>query len=121
MLYHSIMWQYLPTTSQDEISRTVQAAGMCSTVTAPLACLRFEPTTPDAKPELHLTLWPGEQHYRLAIARPQGMLWSGFRKKRRPPTSGPPCRASPEPATVWIDLLVEAWLLEDIAGFSPSD
>ena len=45
---------------------------MRSTATAPLAWLRFEPTTPDAKPELHLTLWPGEQHYRLAIARSHG-------------------------------------------------
>jgi hypothetical protein len=72
VLYHSVMWQYLPATSQNKISQIVKAAGARSTEMAPLAWLRFEPATPDAKPELHLTFWPGEHHHHLAIAQSHG-------------------------------------------------
>ncbi len=72
VLYHSIMWQYLASGAQERISRAVQEAGTRATATAPLAWLRFEPTTPDSKPELHLTLWPGGHRHRLAVARAHG-------------------------------------------------
>lgn len=72
VLFHSIMWQYLPADAQARITTAVEGAGARSTATAPLAWLRLEPTTPDAEPELRLTLWPGEHRRRLAVARAHG-------------------------------------------------
>jgi hypothetical protein len=79
VLYHSIMWQYLPADTQRRIGEAMHDAGARSTRTAPLAWLRLEPTTPDGKPELHVTLWPGERHVRLAVARAHGnaVEWLG--------------------------------------------
>ena len=80
VLYHSIMWQYLPSQSQADISAALQRAGDRATDAAPLAWLRFEPLHPDSRPELRLTLWPRAWEVCLAVAHPHGnsVTWSGL-------------------------------------------
>ena len=79
VLFHSVMWQYMPETARAAITHTVLHAGDLATATSPLAWLRFEPAHAEAKPELHLTLWPGVREHRLAIAHPHGsaIAWLG--------------------------------------------
>jgi hypothetical protein len=59
VLYHSIMWQYLPAETRADIRASLQRAGDQTTDAAPLAWLRFEPSHSESWPELRLTLWPG--------------------------------------------------------------
>ena len=68
VLFHSIMWTYVPASDQASIA----AAGRRATEAAPLAWLRFEPSGLASGPELSLTTWPGEQHRRLAVATAHG-------------------------------------------------
>jgi hypothetical protein len=78
VLYHSIMWQYVPAKSQADIRASLEHAGDRATSAAPLAWLRFEPLHPDSRPELRLTLWPGGRDACLAVAHPHGdsVRWS---------------------------------------------
>ena len=80
VLYHSIMWQYLPSETQADIRASVESAGARATSAAPLAWLRFEPLNPESAPELRLTLWPGARQVRLAVAHPHGssVRWSSL-------------------------------------------
>lgn len=80
VLYHSIMWQYLPAESQADIRASLGRAGDWATSAAPLAWLRFEPLRPESPPELRLTLWPGAREVCLAVAHPHGssVRWSGL-------------------------------------------
>lgn len=80
VLFHSIMWQYLPAQTQADIAASLQNAGGQATETAPLAWLRFEPPSADSRPELRLTLWPDAREFCLAIAHPHGnsIVWSGL-------------------------------------------
>jgi hypothetical protein len=71
VLYHSIMWQYMPEATQSAITALMQAAGGRATREAPLAWLRFEPPSGGGKPELRLMMWPGGEQ-RLAVAHPHG-------------------------------------------------
>ena len=72
VLYHSIMWQYLPEATRTGIAGLMAAAGARATPQAPLAWLRFEPPPATGKPELRLTLWPAPTDQRLATAHPHG-------------------------------------------------
>ena len=72
VLYHSIMWQYMPGETREDIAGALRDAGARATREAPLAWLRFEPSTPEARPELRLTLWPGGVERRLATAHAHG-------------------------------------------------
>lgn len=80
VVYHSIMWQYLPAQTQADITASLERAGERATDAAPLAWLRFEPLHPESRPELRLTLWPGAREVRLAVAHPHGssVRWSGL-------------------------------------------
>ena len=80
VLFHSIMWQYLPAHTQADIAASLQKAGSQATKTAPLAWLRFEPPSADSRPELRLTLWPSAREFCLAVAHPHGnsVEWSGM-------------------------------------------
>ncbi|TIP80037.1 MAG: DUF2332 domain-containing protein, partial [Mesorhizobium sp.] len=67
VLYHSIMWQYLPRATKDAIIATLEQAGRQATVAAPIARLRMEPRDPTKEwAVLSLTLWPGGETRRLA-------------------------------------------------------
>ena len=72
VLYHSIMWSYLPAATQGRIDTLMQAHGAEANDASPLAWLRFEGAQPKARPELRLTLWPGGREERLAVAHPHG-------------------------------------------------
>jgi hypothetical protein len=79
VIYHSIMWQYMPEPTRDSIAASIARAGAAADAAAPLAWLRFEPTSPEETPELRLTLWPDGRDRRLAVAQPHGasVAWSG--------------------------------------------
>jgi hypothetical protein len=80
VLFHSIMWQYMPPETQTAIRASLDEAGSRATSAAPLAWLRFEPPDSASGFELHLTLWPGGREFRLAVAHPQGssVSWSSL-------------------------------------------
>lgn len=63
VLFHSIMWQYLPRQTRDAILDTMAQAGKAATPDAPLAHLRMEPQElADPYATLSLTLWPGSTY-----------------------------------------------------------
>lgn len=67
VLFHSIMWQYLPRGTKDAIIGLLDEAGARATRAAPLARLRMEPRDPrDGWATLSLTTWPGGETRRLA-------------------------------------------------------
>jgi hypothetical protein len=80
VLYHSIMWQYMPPETQASIRASLEEAGGRATSAAPLAWLRFEPIDSVSKPELRMTVWPGAREVRLAVAHPHGssVQWSSW-------------------------------------------
>lgn len=58
ILYHSIVWQYLPAAARRRIEVAIARGGDHATADAAFAWLRMEPA-PDARhAELRLTLWP---------------------------------------------------------------
>lgn len=60
VLYHSIVWQYLPADEKQCITRAMQQAGSIATENAPLAWLRLEAGAAADGAELVLTLWRGD-------------------------------------------------------------
>ena len=78
VLYHSIVWQYLPAPTRVAIRQTLRAAGARATPEAPLARLALEVPDPKSWPKLSLTLWPGGERVLLAEAHPHGNVvrWS---------------------------------------------
>lgn len=63
VLFHSIMWQYLPRRTREAILDAVAEAGGAATADAPLAHLRMEPLElADPYATLSLTLWPGSSY-----------------------------------------------------------
>lgn len=67
VLFHSVMWQYLPDSTQNAISDALDRAGNAATRDAPIAWLRMEGlggVEPHAG--LRLTLWPGGETRLLA-------------------------------------------------------
>jgi hypothetical protein len=57
VVFHSIVWGYLPLAEQERIVATLAAAGERATPGAPLAWLRMEPG--GEQTEIRLTTWPG--------------------------------------------------------------
>jgi hypothetical protein len=72
VLMHSVVWQYIGAEEQAAIAAAVEAAGQRASAAAPLAWLRFEPPTPEARIALRCRLWPGGQDRLLALAHPHG-------------------------------------------------
>ncbi|MCV0394540.1 MAG: DUF2332 family protein [Rhizobiaceae bacterium] len=67
VLFHSIMWQYMPQATQAAITTAMAEAGEGAVPEAPVAWLRMEPgliSEPFAT--LSLTLWPGGETHSLA-------------------------------------------------------
>lgn len=79
VLYHSVMWQYMPQATRDGLHSAIAAAGERATAQAPLAWLAFEPPAADARMLLELTLWPPGERRVLAEAHPHGrwIRWLG--------------------------------------------
>ncbi len=60
VVFHSVVWQYLPDPTRALVHATVEAAGRRASGESPLAYLRLEPAAGTYFPaELRLTLWPG--------------------------------------------------------------
>lgn len=78
VVFHSIMWQYMPDPVQDAVAAAILEAGARSRPTSPLAWLRFEPRTGALLCELTLQLWTGDAataapvRERLCWAHPHG-------------------------------------------------
>ena len=68
VVYHTIVWPYLPDAVRDAAEAELAAAGERASAEAPLALLAFEGAEDDpSRTELHLTEWPGGE--RLLLAR----------------------------------------------------
>jgi len=81
VLYHSVVWQYLPPQTQAAIIDSIVAAGESATDAAPFVWLRMEPNPADmAGPmELKMNYWPGGDLSLLARVHPHGakVSWAG--------------------------------------------
>jgi hypothetical protein len=66
VVFHSVMWQYLPADVQAEVGRVIGDAGTRATPAAPVAWLRLEPVGDLSFPRLTLTSWPGGEERLLA-------------------------------------------------------
>jgi hypothetical protein len=67
VVYHSIVWQYLPEATRDGIVAALDAAGAAATPEAPVAWLRMEPgADPTKAAELRVQRWPGGDDVLLA-------------------------------------------------------
>lgn len=73
VLFHSVMWQYLPDETQRIIERRMIAAGETADADRPLAWLALETNRNTFQHELHVRYWPGgEDLVQLATAHPHG-------------------------------------------------
>jgi len=80
VLFHTIMWQYLPTATRDRITAMMEHAGAKATAEKPLAWLSLETNRETFKHELRVRYWPGgEEQVQLAEAHPHGawVEWKG--------------------------------------------
>jgi hypothetical protein len=66
VLFHSIMWQYMPRASKEGVLAALEEAGRAATRDAPIARLRMEPLGQAPHATLSLTMWPGGETRRLA-------------------------------------------------------
>lgn len=67
VVYHTIVWPYLPDAVRESAEATIAAAGGSADPAAPLALLSFETAKTDpSRTELHLTQWPGGERRLLA-------------------------------------------------------
>jgi hypothetical protein len=73
VVYHSVMWPYLPPEAQTELRGVVERYGRAATPSAPFAWLRMEAQAGRPFPiELRLTLWHGGADRLLAIVHAHG-------------------------------------------------
>lgn len=74
VLYHSVMWQYMPEATQAATRAAIEAAGAAASREAPVAWLRMEPNGERKgwPMELRLTRWPGGAERHLADLHPHG-------------------------------------------------
>ena len=68
VVFHSIVWQYLPDDERRLVRHTIEEAGARATSSTPLAWLRFEPSADARCAELRLACWPGGGDRLLATA-----------------------------------------------------
>lgn len=69
VVFHSIVWQYLPASTREGVRAALDAAGAIASAPAPLAWLRMEPgPDPNEAAELRLTTWPGGADRLLALS-----------------------------------------------------
>jgi hypothetical protein len=79
VVYHTIVWQYLPEPTRAHIASALERAGAASTRARALAWLRLEADGKEPGGVLTLTLWPGGQTRTLARADYHGAWvdWTG--------------------------------------------
>lgn len=67
LIFHSIVWQYLGTTVQKNLTRAIAEAGKDATPSTPIIWARMEPDGPHA--DVQVDIWNGQDqphHYRVA-------------------------------------------------------
>jgi hypothetical protein len=76
VMFHSIMWQYMPATTQARITAAFEAAGEQATPDTPLGWIALETDPATFRHELRVRLWDGEAHHGeehlLSHAHPHG-------------------------------------------------
>ena len=73
VLYHSVMWQYLPEGTRRSITAAMEYAGAHATPEKPLAWVRLETNRETFRHELSVRYWPGgEVAVTLSEAHPHG-------------------------------------------------
>ena len=80
VLMHSIMWQYLPASSQERIEAAMEEAGAKADADHPLAWIALETNRETFAHELRIRYWPGgSEPVHLANAHPHGewVEWLG--------------------------------------------
>ena len=80
VLYHSVMWQYLPEATRRAITVAMEQAGAQATGEKPLAWVRLETNRETFRHELSVRYWPdGEAPLILSVAHPHGawIAWHG--------------------------------------------
>lgn len=80
VLYHSVVWQYLPEPTRDAITAAMEQAGAEATEDRPLAWVRLETNRATFRHELTVRYWPGgAEPAMLAEAHPHGawVRWLG--------------------------------------------
>ena len=65
VVFHSIVWQYLPADTRDALRRALARAGALAATDRPLCWLRMEPATREHA-DLRVTTWPGGEERHLA-------------------------------------------------------
>jgi len=84
VLYHSIMWQYLPPETRAGITAAMEQAGAAATAATPLAWVRLETNRETFRHELAVRYWPGGGDWvQLAEAHPHG-AWVEWYGEARP-------------------------------------
>ena len=78
LLFHSVMWWYVPKPERQQIRETVEAAGARATKNSPLGWLRMEGSEMEFC-ELRLRTWPGDEERLLARTHYHGawVEWLG--------------------------------------------
>jgi len=72
VVFHSIVWSYLDSLTQQRIASHLMETGAASSAERPLAWLRLELAGKDEPAALRLTLWPGGKEQLLARVHPHG-------------------------------------------------
>jgi hypothetical protein len=79
VLFHSIMWQYMPKGTQERVARAIERAGVAASTAAQFAWLRLEPDGLPDGAAISLDLWPGGR--RMVLGRGdfhgQWIRWMG--------------------------------------------
>ena len=80
VIYHSVMWQYLPEPTRRSITAAIEQAGKRATTERPLAWVRLETNRATFRHELTARYWPGgDAPALLSEAHPHGawLEWQG--------------------------------------------
>lgn len=80
VLFHTVMWQYMPQATRDAITSAMEAAGAKASAENPLAWIAVETNRETFKHECRVRYWPdGETEVQLAEAHPHGawVEWMG--------------------------------------------
>ncbi len=80
VLFHTVMWQYLPQQTRAEIITAMEAAGAQATPDRPLAWVSVETNRQTFRHEIKLRYWPGgDTQVQLGEAHPHGawVEWQG--------------------------------------------
>ena len=74
VLYHSVVWSYLPKPTANAIAEQICVAGESASAAAPFAWLRMEPDPGDSGETMmvRLTIWPSGEEMLLAQVHPHG-------------------------------------------------